>query len=434
MIRVSTLIEKLGIRGLVVSMATWLLIAPAATAQTVEDLFDDSQLHDVKLFVHSSDWQALKANYSENRYYPADLEWRGVRVRNVGIRSRGMASRNEFKPGLRIDMNRYVEGQRFLGLRALVLDNAYRDISTIRERVSMKLFARMGIPAPREAHARLYVNNTLQGVYVLTEELGEEFVARAFTKPESEEPDRGTLFEYKWEFEYAFTYLGGALEPYQQIFEPRTHENDSVSELYAPVEEMVRLVNQSAGDQFIPTAGARLDLAQVVKYVAIERFLAEYDGFLGYKGMANFYLYRYAHDGRAIFVPWDKDQTFNQANLQIGQGLGDNELVKRAIGVPELRQVYLDTLAACASAASEIVAESGLPWLVDEVTRADRLVRDAIAADPNRWFSFDDYRSEITRMLEFARTRPGFVACEVENANRPAPLHVCTAPDDQPPR
>ena len=132
----------------------------------------------------------LKADFSENTYYPADLEWRGLKLRNVGIRSRGLGTRNEFKPGLRVDMNRYASGQRFLGMRAVLLDNVYRDISGIRERVAMKLFARFGLPVPREAHARLSVNGEYAGVYVITEELGEDFVRRVFKKPESGEPDQ----------------------------------------------------------------------------------------------------------------------------------------------------------------------------------------------------------------------------------------------------
>lgn len=416
------------------ALAAWASTFPAE-AQTADELFDDTQLHDVRLSVHSADWSALKSAYTENTYYPADLQWRGVKVRNVGIRSRGLATRNEFKPGLRIDVNRYVDGQRFLGLRSLVLDNAYRDISMIKDRVAMNLFARLGVPAPRSSHAKVFVNGSLVGVYAITEELDEEFVQRAFTLPESSERDRGTLFEYHWEFPYTFAYLGSSLELYRTLFEPRSREQDSPAELFGPIEEMVRVVNEAPTESFAEQAGARIDLAQVMKYLAIERFMAEYDGLLGYKGMANFYLYRFAHDGRFSLVPWDKDQTFYAANMQIGQGLGDNTLVSRSIAVPELRRVYLDTLAECARIARQVSEGDDRPWLEREVARADAQIRDAVRADPNRWFSFDDYLAEIARMLEFARTRPGFVSCEVGNAlSESGPLATCSAPSQTGPR
>ena len=132
--------------------------AAPALAQTQADLFNDSTVQDIHLTVSSRDWEALKAHADENTYYAADLRWRGVTVRNVGIRSRGAGSRNGVKPGLRVDMNRYVD-QSFLGLRALILDNAYTDPSALRELLGMKLFTRAGLPASREAHARLLVNN-----------------------------------------------------------------------------------------------------------------------------------------------------------------------------------------------------------------------------------------------------------------------------------
>ena len=208
-----------------------LLAAPAAWAQTSDELFDDAVLQEIRLLVNSADWAKLKADFSENTYYPADLEWRGVKVRNVGIRSRGLGTRNEFKPGLRVDMNRYASGQRFLGMRSVLLDNVYRDVSLVRERVAMKLFAKFGLPVPRESHARLYVNNEYVGVYVLTEELGEDFVRRVFKKPDSDDPDKGTLFEYKWIEDWNFRYLGGDLDAYRPRFEARTHENDSTVDL-----------------------------------------------------------------------------------------------------------------------------------------------------------------------------------------------------------
>jgi spore coat protein CotH len=64
------------------------------------------------------------------------------------------------KLGLLLDFDRFAAGRRFLGLAALVLDNAWQDPSFVRESVTMALFARMGQPAPRESYARLFINGT----------------------------------------------------------------------------------------------------------------------------------------------------------------------------------------------------------------------------------------------------------------------------------
>ena len=127
--------------------------AAPALAQTQDDLFNDSAVQDLQLTVSSRDWEALKAHADENTYYAADLRWRGVTVRNVGIRSRGASTRNGVKPGLRVDMNRYVD-QSFLGLRALVLDNAlHRPVDAARGAGDEAVRARRAAGPARGARA-----------------------------------------------------------------------------------------------------------------------------------------------------------------------------------------------------------------------------------------------------------------------------------------
>ncbi len=415
-------------------IALALLMPPsAARAQSADELFDDGTLQEIRLLVNSDDWAKLKADFSANTYYPADLEWRGVKVRNVGIRSRGLGTRNEFKPGLRVDMNRYASGQRFLGMRSVLLDNVYRDVSLVRERVAMKLFAKFGLPVPRESHARVFVNNEYAGVYVLTEELGEDFVRRVFKKAGTDEPDKGTLYEYKWVDGWNFGYLGPDLEAYKPRFEARTHENDSTSDLYAPIEELVRDVNQAPIERFVEEVGELLDLPRLVTYLGVEAFLADYDGLVGYKGMANFYLYRPEGSRQAVMIPWDKDQAFYQANRDTGFGLGGNELLRRAIEIPELHAIFLDTLARAADEAEARADGAATPWMEGELVRARDQIRAAVLSDPGRWFGVQDFDDESERMLEFARTRPAFVRCQVENARHPDAPRQCTAPGRLPP-
>jgi CotH kinase protein len=415
-------------RRVVVPLALLVLSTSPALAQSSDELFDDSQLHEIRLLVHSNDWARLRAEFTTNTYYPADLEWRGVKVRNVGIRSRGLGTRNAVKPGLRVDMNRYAGGQRFLGMRAVLLDNVYGDLSLVRERLSMKLFAKRGLPVPRQAHAKLYVNNEYVGVYVIGEELGEDFVRRVFTKPASDEPDRGTLFEYKWIDEWFFSYLGPELAAYKARFEARTHENDSIADLYGPLEELVRTVNEVPGDRFLDEAGALVDLRQLMVYMGVEAFLVDYDGLVGYKGMANFYLYRPEDSRQAVFIPWDKDQTFYSASRDIGHGLGINQLLRRAFDVPELRAVFFDTLEQAAADVEARADGADLPWMESELVRARDQIRAAVVVDPGRWFSVQDFDDEVTRMIEFARTRPASVRCQVDRSRSPdAPARDCAA-------
>ncbi len=152
--------------------------ATPARAQTTDDLFDPNTLQELRLTINTRDLRNLRANYLENTYYTADLQWRNIRVRNAGVRSRGNASRSDVKLGLRVDFNRYVTGQTFLGLKSFVLKNLWQDPSMMHEQLAMALFRRLGHPAPRESFCRLYINNEFQGLYVIVESVDNAFLTR----------------------------------------------------------------------------------------------------------------------------------------------------------------------------------------------------------------------------------------------------------------
>ena len=84
-----------------------------------------------------------------------------------------------------------------------------------------------------------------------------------------------------------FTYPGSNLDAYAPFFDPVTHENASVSALYAPLEAMFRAINESPDGSFVETVSAYLDLPLFMRHVAVQNFLAQWDGILGYAGANN---------------------------------------------------------------------------------------------------------------------------------------------------
>jgi spore coat protein CotH len=69
------------------------------------------------------------------------------------------------------------------------------------------------------------------------------------------------------------------------LFDPVTHENGSIAELYAPLEAMLRAINEASDDRFVSTVSPYLDLPLFIKHVTVQNFLAEWDGILGYAGV-----------------------------------------------------------------------------------------------------------------------------------------------------
>jgi hypothetical protein len=398
-------------------------------AQTTDDFFNGGVLHRIDLAMNSRDWAALKANFRENDYYPADMRWQGQTVYNLGIRSRGGGSRNDRKPGLRVDMNRYDSDQRFLGLTSFILDNMTQDATGMHERIAMRLYELMNIPAPREAHVQFFVNGEYVGLYAIVEEIDKRFLTRVFgTNAKGVEND-GYLFQYKYVNPWFFEYLGSGLDPYRALLSPVTHEHASTFDLVDPFEQMVRAVNSGADDQFVATVSPYLDLPLFMRFLAVQSFLAEWDGMLGYAGVNNFYLYRFENSTRSQFIPWDEDNAFRALDYPLLPGSELNVLARRAMNVPELRAAFVDALLSAASLAAMPDAPGSPGWLEREVQFEQGLIDAAMRADVARPFSNQDFDTGVEAMRLFARRRTGFVQCEAAKLTGALPASTaCLTP------
>lgn len=382
------------IRAAVVALILTLATPVAAAAN---DFFDATAIQTLNLTLHSRDWADLHERVTSNDYYPADLEWRGIRVRNAGVRSRGLSTRYGAKPGFEISFDRYAVHQRFMGLRSIVLDNLVSDPSMVRERVSMAFLNRVGIVAPRATFARVFVNGGYAGLYALTEAIDPTFV-------ETHYGDRGALFEYRYASAYYAADLGGDLDVYRELWASRNDAPRSTSEWYQPIRDLFQAITDAPDATFQADVHARLDLNALIRLVAADVVLAEWDGFLGYAGMNNLYMYR--RGAQAMLLPWDKDHAFTAADYPILAGTAENVLMRRILDDPDLRATFFDQLDVTARAAADG------NWLLEEVDRTYAVIRDAAYADPVKLATNEEFEQAIADVRAIARTRPAFVLNE----------------------
>ena len=396
--------------------------APGTVPPGVGDLFDARQLQTIRLVINPRDWAALKADFLSNTYYPAHLVWRDQMVKNVGIRSRGTGSRSGTKPGLRVDFNLYDGAQHFHGLKSVVLRNNVQDPSHLHERLGMQLFTALGLAAPREAHARLYVNDEYAGLYSLVESIDKVFLADRYQQ------DDGYLYEYDYDADdhpYYFEYKGTDPSLYSpKPFKPVTHEIDPDPR---PIAELIRAVAETSAADFNRVVGRHLDLDTFVTQAAVETFLADIDGLLGDWGMNNFYLYRFEGTSRATLIPWDKSEAFKGGVARgIWQNIDDvprpqqNRLMTRAMENPALRALYLDVLLRCADivSARAPAGTEASGWLEREIRFAYEQVRVAALEDTATPFSNDAFEEDVRRLITFARERSDVVREAVRQSQR----------------
>jgi hypothetical protein len=392
--------------------------APAPTG--ADAFFDDTVLHEVRLSMNARDWQTLKDNYLDNTYYPTDFRWRDQTLRNVGIRSRGTGSRSGVKPGLRVDFDRYTTNQNFLGLKSFVLRNNTQDPSNMHERLSMLMFRRLGEPASREAHTKLYINDQYAGLFTIVESVDKTFLKRNFGE------DSGYLYKYDYPVNgtpYLFEDKGSDPSLYVPLpFKPETHEDSAKPEF---IVQLVQAVNQSSDGTFRSAVGAFLDLQKLIRHIAVEVFVGDYDGFIGNYGINNFYVYRFDNQKTFVFIPWDKSEAFKAGpTSSVFHNIADvpdslkNRLMTRMLSYPDLYNYYLDTLIACAQSAAELTAGDARGWLEREVQREYDQIRDAAYADTEKPYSNASFDVEIQNLLDFARRRSDIVTQEANGSRR----------------
>ncbi|MBL4624300.1 MAG: CotH kinase family protein [Flavobacteriales bacterium] len=159
-------------------------------------LFDESYVHSIELtFDNPNFWDTLQTHYDEmmgdffsegtgiKQYIPASCIIDGNLLDSVGVRQKGNYS-NWGAPGdkkpLKLDFNEFISGQKHDGLKKLNLSNGFQDPSMLRDVLSYKMMRDAGIAAPRTSFAKVYLNGTYWGLYVLVEQVNKEFLSNNF--------------------------------------------------------------------------------------------------------------------------------------------------------------------------------------------------------------------------------------------------------------
>lgn len=375
----------------------FLALAGVPSAFATDPLFDQRVLHETRIEMDPADWQALRENFRTNQYYAANASFDGEVVEQVGVRSRGKGSRDDKKPGLRVDFNRYGKDLEFHGMKSLVLDNEIQDSSLLREALAYAVFQAMGIEAPQIAYARVTVNGEYWGVYAQTEDLRKSFLKERFGSD-----DDGNLFKYEWAGAYDFSWRGedpGLYIP--EPFEPHSNE-----ETLDPTEliDFIRSINETPDDMFLAQIANYIDVRKFLSYVAVENALAESDGLLGDQGMNNFYIYQSEDSSRFTFIPWDKDNSLQLAEWPLFRGVEGNLLVQRLLSDDALRAFYASEVK---RAVSLYVNRS---WLLPRLESNYRLIREAAISDPMKPQSNDEFEVSVEGLRGVIEGRAADVA------------------------
>lgn len=269
-------------------------------------LYDPDVLHEVAITLDPADWDALREQTrtyydllgegcleapweSPYTWFAAEVSFDGEPLGTVGLRKKGLiGSLSEERPSLRIDTDRFVDGQRFRGLEKLVFNNNNQDPSRLRTCLAHDWFADAGLVAPRCSLARVTVNGEDLGIYDHTEAIDEELVARVRGAPPA------AMYE-------------GALSDFRDGWIATFEAETDASTGAEPV--AVHAALQSDDDALLAALDAVIDLDAFFVFWAAESLAGHWDGYNG--NTNNFYLYTDPEDGRLEFIASGPDATFD---------------------------------------------------------------------------------------------------------------------------
>src|SRR5262245_49068077 len=97
---------------------------------------------------------------------------------DVGIRYKGNPVKEAAsgKPDFTVEFNEFVSGQKFHGLKRVLLLAARKDPSYLSAPIGLELFRQAGIPVPRSAFALVRLNGKGLGLYILVEGVDRDFL------------------------------------------------------------------------------------------------------------------------------------------------------------------------------------------------------------------------------------------------------------------
>jgi spore coat protein H len=123
-------------------------------------------------------------NLTEKPYVRATVVEDGtITHSDVGVRLRGgMGSwqKVDEKPGLFLNMDRFIKGQRFHGMEKVILHNSHQDPRFMNELLTGEVYRAAGVPASRVVHAVVTLNGRRLGLYYLKEGYDKGFLREHF--------------------------------------------------------------------------------------------------------------------------------------------------------------------------------------------------------------------------------------------------------------
>ncbi len=270
-----------------------------------DQLFEDTYLHQITI---DSDDFNNKADFilglNNIEYILVSLTIDGQVLDSVGIRKKGGISSTDLtKPPIKVDINKFVSGQKIDGLKKFNLQNNFSDDIIQRDKIAYDLYRRAGVLAPRATYAEVFFKNEPLGIYTMIDQIDLTFLKENFAS------DQGSLIKGTF---------------------------SSVELKYGDMIDYTNYIDNANALNF----GDYVNLETYLKLLAIDVLIEDWDSY-GYE-RHNYYVYYEPKSERINFITWDHNFAFDLFNSYA------NRLYPKAdtniINHPPIKAMYQSTM------------------------------------------------------------------------------------------
>ncbi|WIV17602.1 CotH kinase family protein [Paenibacillus polygoni] len=356
------------------------------TQKIEETIFPKDKVVDVKITIDKDEFQDMLDNASAEEYKPAIVEYNGIKLENVGIRTKGNLSlrsvvqmEDSNRYSFKLSFDEYVN-QTLEGISKINLNNNYSDASSMREFLTYELAELMGLPTPEYSFVNIYINDELWGFYLAVEQIDESYLERNFGT------SYGSLYKGVMTGQGSdLTWLGDDPDLYTGL-EVKSEKSDGDA-LIAMLNE---LNNGTDYEKYI-------DIEDALGYIALNVLTNNTDSYLG-SNKQNYYLYE--EDGVFSILPWDYNMAFGglgRSSLYIDEptqgALDERPLIAKLLAVDEYKEQYHQILK---EAVDGYLANDTFTARVQEVKS---MIAEYVKADPNAFYTYEEFEKGVTSLI-----------------------------------
>jgi len=386
-------------------------LTPTLAASNVKaDAFEPSVVKTLSIEITDENWQDILDNPLDEEYHEASITFNGVTLDSVAIRTKGGSSLSSVarstsdRYSFKIDINEYVDGQKFFGLKKFTLQNSYNDPSYMREVIAYDLLDEMGVPSPEHAYVNFYVNGELFGFYLMVEVIDSEFLENHF------ENANGDLYKPDGEGS-DLVYIDSDITSYSEI-NLKTNEETTDSGAFI---NFVEQLDEGSTDE--------IDVDLLLRYMSVSVALSNLDSYNGTLAH-NYYLYE--QDGVFSLLPWDFNESFGSFNMDcngvdirelyidepVSGSMSDRPLVNNVFS----NSTYLTTYHGYLSELiNNQLTSTAFETRVDNIAS---LISEHVQNDPSAFYGFSSFENNLDSTVDRFYGLTEFMDYRVDNMTK----------------